>query len=209
MIIMGPQGSGKGTIGLMIAEKYNIPIISTGDLFRNAMAKGTDLGVKAKEYVNKGIIVPDEITNPVLLERLQENDCKEGFILDGYPRKMAQAEFLEKNMVKIDVVIYLNASKDIIMESLSNRLTCKKCGAIYNTKHVPPKKPGVCDKCSGELYQREDETPAAVKQRLELYEKETKPVIVYYKKKGILREVDASLRVPKIIFDRVMRALKD
>jgi adenylate kinase len=186
MMIMGPQGSGKGTYASRLGEVFGIPSISTGQIFRENIAKGTRLGKEVEKFVNAGLLVPDEITMQVVKERLNEPDCKKGFIFDGFPRTLKQAEELEK-IVHLDVVLYLNVPEWILVKRLSSRVTCKNCGKIYNLLNVKPKKDGVCDDCGGELIVREDETPESIKMRLKEYERGTKPLIDYYKNKGILK----------------------
>jgi len=192
LIFLGPPGVGKGTHAEDVAKHYGIPKISTGDIFREEMKKGTELGKKVAEFINRGELVPDDITIKILQERISKPDCAKGFILDGFPRTIPQAEALDK-IAKIDLVINFTASKEVIIERISGRLTCRKCGAIFHktSKGLVPKKPGICDYCGGELYQREDQKPEAVKRRLEVYEEQTKPLIDYYRKKGILVDFNA------------------
>jgi adenylate kinase len=191
VVLLGSPGVGKGTYATILSERYGIPHISTGDMLREAIAKGTPSGRRAKKYIDAGKLVPDEIVNDLLRERLSKGDCKKGFLLDGYPRTIAQAETLEK-ITRIGIVISFDASDEIIMERLGGRLTCSKCGAIYHVKNMLPKEEGRCDKCGGRLYQREDQTPEAIRQRLETYRKETNPLIDYYQKKGLLVVIDAN-----------------
>ncbi len=195
IVMLGPPGSGKGTYSSRLSKKLGIPHISTGDLLREEVSKGSDLGKKAKEYMDKGELVPNEIVLEILKQRLQQPDCEKGFILDGFPRNLEQAKILE-TITKIDLVIYLDVPDEIIIERLSNRRICKKCGAIYNLKTMPPKVPGKCDICGGELYQREDDKPEVVKRRLETYRKETTPLIQYYREKGILSEFKVEEEIP-------------
>jgi adenylate kinase len=190
-IILGPQGSGKGTHGEFIANLYNIPLISTGEIFRREIREETELGKKVKEYVEQGKLVPDEIVIEVLKKRIAQEDCKNGFILDGFPRTLEQAKALDE-IAKIDLVIYLDVTKETIIERLSGRRTCKQCGAIYHIKFIPPKEEGKCDKCGGELYQREDDKPEIIEERLKNFEELTKPLLDYYEAKGILRKVDGN-----------------
>jgi adenylate kinase len=190
-IILGPQGSGKGTHGTFIAELFGIPLISTGEIFRQEVRKESELGKKIKEYVEQGKLVPDDIVIEVLKERLSQEDCKNGFILDGFPRTLAQAEALDK-ITTIDLVIYLDVTKETIIERLSGRRTCKNCGAIYHIKFIPPKQEGICDKCGGELYQRDDDKPEIIEERLKNFELMTKPLLDYYESKGILRKIDGN-----------------
>jgi len=180
LIIFGPPGSGKGTYASRLGLRLGIASVSTGDLFREAIRQGTDLGRRVADFLNRGELVPDEITIQVLKERISRPDCKRGFILDGYPRTLEQARALDK-VAKIDVIIRLIVPEWIIVERLSNRRVCRNCGAIYNLKYLKPKREGVCDKCGGELYQREDDTPQVIKERLKVYERQTQPLIDYYK----------------------------
>jgi adenylate kinase len=186
IIFFGPPGAGKGT-------HAKIPHISTGDIFRDAIKNETILGNKVKDYVNSGKLVPDELVWEIVKERLKENDCSQGFILDGYPRTVLQAEFLKKFLEEKKAypkVIYLKVSDELVIKRLSSRRVCKNCGAIYNLISMPPKEDNKCDICGGELYQRTDDTPEVIKQRLNTYYKESKPLLDYYKKEGILYEID-------------------
>jgi len=186
MMIMGPQGSGKGTYAERLSEKFGVTHISTGEIFRENIKKKTELGKKIEKFVNSGLLVPDDVTMQVVKQRINEPDCKKGFIFDGFPRTLKQAEELEK-VSPLDVVIYLDAPEWLLIKRMSSRVTCKKCGKIYNLLNVKPKKDGVCDGCGGELVVREDETPEVIKMRLKEYERGTKPLIDYYEKKGILK----------------------
>jgi adenylate kinase len=186
LMIIGPQGSGKGTYASRISAALGIPHISTGQIFRDNIAAKTDLGKQVEGFINKGVLVPDEITMKIVKERLAKPDAKNGFIFDGFPRNLKQAEELDK-FLKLDHVIYLNVPEWLLLERISSRVTCKKCGKIYNLMSIKPKRAGICDDCAGELYVRDDEKPDAIKTRLREYEKNTKPLIDYYKNKGILR----------------------
>ena len=190
LILLGPPGVGKGTHGDDMAERYGIPKISTGDILRDEVKKETELGLKARKYMDAGKLVPDELVIEMLKKRIAQPDCEKGFILDGFPRTLAQAEALE-GITKIDLVVNFVASDETIIKRITNRWTCRKCKTIYNTLFIPPKVPGICDKCGGELYQREDQKEKIVKQRLKTYEKETKPLIDYYQKKGMVANLDA------------------
>ncbi|MEM2272489.1 MAG: adenylate kinase [Archaeoglobaceae archaeon] len=202
IILLGAPGAGKGTQAKFLAEKYRIPQISTGDMLREAVEKSTELGKKAKEYMNQGKLVPDEIVVGIVKERLKQKDCERGFILDGFPRTIAQAEALDAMMVelgkKIDAVININVSEDEIVKRIVNRRICRKCGAIYHLIYDPPKKNGVCDKCGGELYQRDDDKEEVVRERFKVYRKNTEPLIEYYKRKGILFDVDGTKDIEKV-----------
>jgi adenylate kinase len=197
IVLLGPPGVGKGTYAGILSKKYNIPHISTGQMFRDAIKEGSELGRKVEGFISKGDLVPDEITIEVVKVRLKEKDCNKGFLLDGFPRTIPQAEALEK-IRKIDKVLNFVASDETITERLSWRRTCKKCGAIYHLKNIPPKVEGICDKCGGELYQRSDETPAAIKVRMKEYNRKTKPLIDFYKKKKLLANIDANYPYEKI-----------
>jgi adenylate kinase len=191
---MGPPGAGKGTQAERIVDGFRVPHISTGDAFRLAMSQGTPLGVQAKSFVDQGLLVPDEITNGIVKERLEKPDCDEGFLLDGFPRTLAQAEALDEMLAsmgkKIDHVVNLKVDRDLLLGRLTGRRICKSCGATYHVMFNPPKSEGVCDKCSGELYQRSDDTEEKVGTRLDEYSNKTAPLLTYYSNKGLLREVD-------------------
>ncbi len=188
---------GKGTYAKMMSKIYNIPHISTGDMFREAIKNKTEIGLKAKEYVDKGELVPDDVTIRIAEERLKQDDCKNGFMLDGFPRTIAQAEALDK-IVVIDRVLNFTASEEIIIDRISGRRVCKSCGAIYHIRNIIPKVKGVCDKCGGEVYQRDDDKPEAVKERFIVYKKQTEPLIEYYTKKGILRSINAEWPIEQV-----------
>jgi len=191
VVILGSPGVGKGTYAKILSEKYDIPRISTGDLFREAIRDETELGKKIKDYVSRGDLAPDEITIKLVKGRLGRDDCKNGFFLDGFPRTVAQAEALEK-FKKIDKVLNFVASDWVILSRLGGRRTCRECGAIYHIEEIPPKVEGICDLCSGKLYQRSDETPQAIKNRLRVYREKTKPVLDYFRRKGLLADIDAN-----------------
>jgi adenylate kinase len=207
LIIFGPPGSGKGTYALRLEPKLNIVKISTGDIFREAVKQNTPLGKKVSGYLERGELVPDDITIEVLKEKIE--GIKNGFILDGYPRTLNQAEALEK-ITNIDAVINLIVPDSVIIERLSTRRVCKRCGEIYNIKYLKPKVPGVCDKCGGELYQRNDDKPEVIKQRLKTYEKQSKPLIDYYKKRIPFANVgcDRADIPPEVIVEKILKELK-
>lgn len=184
IIFLGPPGSGKGTQAKLLSEKLKIPHISTGDIFRENIKNQTELGKKAAEFMNKGFLVPDEITNQMLKNRIEKEDCKKGFILDGYPRTIAQANFL-KSISKIDKIINFELDDNEIIKRISGRRTCQNCNSVYNIYSAKPKKDNICDKCGNELKQRDDEKPDVVKKRLEVYREQTKPLLEYYKKEII------------------------
>ena len=196
MVFLGPPGAGKGTQASLLKSKYGIAHISTGDILREAVKKGTELGKKAKEYMDRGLLVPDEIIIGIIEEGLAEPDAQKGFILDGFPRTIPQAEaldrLLEKKRISLNVVFLFNANKETILERLTGRRVCKKCGALYHIRYSPPKIEGVCDKCGGELYQRDDDKEETILRRLDVYRNQTEPLIDHYRKKGILIELDAN-----------------
>jgi len=188
IIIQGAPGSGKGTQAKFIAKQYNIPQISTGDLLREAVKTGTELGLKAQKHMNTGTLVPDDIVIKLLNDRIIQEDCQNGFILDGFPRNLVQAQEL-KNITDIDLVININVDYGLLIERITGRRTCKNCSSIFHIKYSPPKEVDKCDKCSGSLYQRDDDTEETVKNRLNTYENVTKPLIDYYEKQGILESL--------------------
>jgi adenylate kinase len=200
-IFLGPPGVGKGTYASRIGPKMGIPQISTGDLFRAEIKKETELGKRAKEYIDTGQLVPDDLVIKMLMKRLKERDCEKGFILDGFPRTIEQAEALNKK-IKIDVVINLILKDEILIKKISARRQCRNCGEIYNLAdihedgiHMPPIPPrveGKCDKCSGELYQRDDDKEEVVKERLGVYKKQTASLIEYYRNRGLLKDVEVT-----------------
>ncbi len=196
LVFLGPPGAGKGTIANRIAAKFNLPHISTGDLLRKEVAAETEVGKKAKGEMLRGELVNDELVTAVLRKRLSQGDAAKGFILDGYPRTMKQVELLENALKeigeKLDVVLHIDASQKTIIKRLSNRRQCKRCGKLYNLVSLPPKNKGRCDVCQGELFQRKDDEQEAIKKRLQAYGQRTKPIISYYKEKGLLREVDCN-----------------
>ncbi|WP_456330571.1 adenylate kinase [Archaeoglobus sp.] len=196
LIFLGPPGAGKGTQAKRVVEKYGIPQISTGDMLREAVAKGTELGKKAKEYMDKGELVPDEVVIGIVKERLQQPDCEKGFILDGFPRTIAQAEALDEMLKelnkKIDAVINIVVPEEEVVKRITNRRTCRNCGAVYHLIYAPPKEDNKCDKCGGELYQRDDDKEETVRERYRVYRENTEPLIDYYRKRGVLYDVDGT-----------------
>jgi len=197
IVILGPPAVGKGTYAGFLSKKYNIPKISVGDLFRRAIKDETELGKKIKDYVSSGDLVPDEIVIELVKNRLEEDDCKGGFLLDGYPRTVPQAEAMGK-FKKIDAALNFVAPDEVIMSRIGGRRTCSKCGAIYHVKNVPPKVEGICDRCGGRLIQRSDEKPQVIKNRLVVYRKKTKPVVDYLRKQGLLFDIDAHYSIEEI-----------
>ncbi|HZK02088.1 MAG TPA: adenylate kinase [Anaerovoracaceae bacterium] len=196
LILLGPPGVGKGTLAETLSEKINAPHISTGSILRKNIDDATPLGLRAKEYMDKGELVTDEIVLKIVEKRLDEKDCRDGFLLDGFPRTIVQAKNLDKYLatgnLKIDKVIDLSADEKILLNRMIGRRVCKSCGKIYNIMGMTSKVEGICDVCGGELYQRDDDTEETVKKRFEVYHSSTKPLIDYYRQKGILLPVDAS-----------------
>ena len=211
IVIFGPPGAGKGTQAKFISEAFNIPHISTGDILRENVREGTPLGKKAKAYMDKGALVPDELLIDLIRERLEKPDTRRGFLLDGYPRTLAQARALDGILddlnKKLDAVVNVDVGAGELIRRLGGRLTCRKCQASFNVKSNPPRAPGVCDACGGELYQRADDAEAAIKNRIEVYKKQTQPLIDYYKKKGLLAGIDGEREIDEVRSD-VMKALE-
>ncbi|MBI5229162.1 adenylate kinase [Candidatus Micrarchaeota archaeon] len=209
MVLLGAPGVGKGTVGDMLAEKFGIPKISTGDIFRKAIAEKTPLGRKVNELTGKGELVPDDITVAIVKERIAKEDCKNGFIMDGFPRTIHQAEELDKLLkgmnLRLDAVVNIFLPKEEIIRRISLRRTCGNCSMIYNLNFSPPKKDGVCDKCGGLLYQRDDEKEETVLNRLSIYEKQTAPLIKYYE--GRSRLINVTGETSKEIFERLIEIL--
>lgn len=197
-VFLGPQGSGKGTVIGKIKDEFQVPHISTGDMFREALKTGTEFGLKAKEYMNRGELVPDQVTCGMVKERIARSDCAQGFMLDGFPRNRAQAEALSE-ITTIDKAVLLDVPEEVSLKRLSGRRQCRQCASIFHLEFVPPKREGVCDKCGGELYQRDDDKPEAIKERLETYRRETTPIIDYYDKGGVLTRVDGSAQVDAVV----------
>lgn len=202
LILMGPPGAGKGTQAALLLKKFNIPQISTGDMFRAAVKEGTQLGKKAQACMQSGALVPDEVTIGIVKERLSKDDCKDGFILDGFPRTVDQADALEKILsdlnMKLDSVLNIHVPAEDLIERAVGRRICKKCGATYHVKFNPPKAENVCDKCGGELYQRADDNAETMQNRLSVYESSTRPLIEYYKKAGVYTEIDGTQPIDKV-----------
>jgi adenylate kinase len=205
LVLMGLPGAGKGTQAERIVEQYGIPHISTGDMFRAAMKEGTELGLQAKSFMDKGALVPDEVTIGIVRERLSKEDCQKGFLLDGFPRTVPQADALETLLEelnrKIDFVININVDKSILMERLTGRRICKDCGATYHLVFNPPANEDVCDRCGGELYQRADDNEETVQNRLDVNIKQSKPLLDFYQTKGYLRSIDGQQDIKKVFAD--------
>ncbi|MEM2429948.1 MAG: adenylate kinase [Nitrososphaerales archaeon] len=210
LIIFGPPGSGKGTYSHMISKIYGIPHISTGDILREHILKKTELGLKASVYVEKGIYVPDEIINEIINERLKQNDCNKGFVLDGYPRTIGQLNFLEKILrnsnKSLNLVINIHVSENEIIKRLSFRRVCSNCNAIYNLINKPPKIDEICDICGSKLIQRDDDKPDVIKNRLRVYMDETKPLLDHYLKQGKVVEIDGEGSIEEV-FKRIKEAI--
>lgn len=209
-VLLGPPGAGKGTQAVRLVEKYEIPHISTGDIFRKNIKEGTELGKKAQEYMNAGALVPDELVVDLVKDRLQQDDCKNGFLLDGFPRTIFQAEkldeFLSESNQKMDIVLNLKVEKEALIKRLTGRRVCKDCGASYHIVNVPPKKEGVCDICGGELIQRKDDNIETVENRINVYEDQTAPLIGYYKEAGSLVDFDGEASLDEV-FDAIVQAI--
>ena len=207
IIMLGAPGAGKGTQAKQIAAKYEIPHISTGDIFRANIKEGTALGMEAKSYMDKGQLVPDELTVKILLDRVSKDDCKNGYVLDGFPRTIPQADVLDKAVSelndKIDYAINVDVKDDNIIRRMSGRRACLNCGATYHIVNVPPKKEGICDTCGSELVIRDDDKEETVKARLLAYHEQTQPLIAYYNNKGILKEVDGTKDMNDVFADIV------
>lgn len=205
VVLLGPPGAGKGTQASGIAEKYAILHISTGDIFRANVKQGTELGLKAKEYMDKGALVPDELTCELVEDRIMQEDCKNGYLLDGFPRTEFQAEhldsFLSSKGQKLDCVIDIEVPDEILLPRAAGRRVCRSCGRPYHVSFMPPKKEGVCDACGGEVYQRADDAEETVKNRLRVYAEQTAPLALYYKNAGILKEINGDQDTDKVFAD--------
>lgn len=210
LIMLGAPGAGKGTQAKKIADKYNIPHISTGDIFRANIKNGTDLGQKAKTYMDQGLLVPDDLVVDLVMDRFAQPDCENGYVLDGFPRTIPQAEALdaalEKTGAKIDYAINVEVPDENIIRRMSGRRACVACGATYHLVHIPPKKEGVCDTCGKELILRDDDKPETVKKRLDVYHEQTQPLIDYYTEKGSLVEVDGTVDMEDV-FNAIVKIL--
>ncbi len=210
IILLGPPGVGKGTQAQSIIRRYDIPHISTGDILRENIKAGTPLGLEAKQYMDKGLLVPDELVVSIVKDRLSKDDCKKGFLLDGYPRTIAQAEALERDLkelgMELDKVINLNAESKTLIDRISGRRICRQCSASYHVMFNAPKADGICDSCGGELYQRDDDKVETVQTRIGVYMGQTEPLIKYYRDRNKLVDVDGTKAISEI-FDEICRVL--
>lgn len=210
IVMLGAPGAGKGTQAKMIADKYGIPHISTGDIFRANIKNGTELGMKAKTYMDQGLLVPDELVVDLVVDRVQQDDCKNGYVLDGFPRTIPQADALDDALVKLgqkmEYAINVEVPDENIVNRMSGRRACVSCGGTYHLKHKPTKVEGICDACGGELILREDDKPETVQKRLVVYHDQTQPLIDYYTKKNILVDVDGTKNL-EIVFSEIVKVL--
>ena len=210
IIMLGAPGAGKGTQAKMIADKYGVPHISTGDIFRANIKEGTELGKKAKTYMDQGLLVPDELVVDLVVDRVKNPDCGKGYVLDGFPRTIPQAECLDKALAEMndsmDYAINIDVPDDNIITRMGGRRACVGCGATYHVVNIPPKKEGICDRCGGELILRDDDKPETVKKRLDVYHEQTQPLIDYYTKKGIIKDVDGTQQMDDV-FNAIVKIL--
>jgi adenylate kinase len=211
LLIMGPPGAGKGTQAEVLVRELAITHISTGDMFRNAIKEGTEMGKKAKEYMDRGELVPDEVVVGMVKDRLSQPDCAKGFLLDGFPRTLPQARALDETLqsmgIKLDGVVNIDVPRERLMARLTGRRVCKNCGASYHILFNPPAEPGKCNACGGELYQRSDDNEEAVANRLDVYEAQTQPLIAYYREKGLLKNINGDQEIKKVLAD-ILASLK-
>ena len=210
LIMLGAPGAGKGSQAKVLSDKYGIPHISTGDIFRANIKEGTELGKKAKEYMDQGLLVPDELVCDLVVDRIKQDDCKKGFILDGFPRTIPQAKSLDAALEQIneamDYAVDLEVDDEVIVERMGGRRACLECGATYHVVNMPPAKEGVCDRCGAKLVLRDDDQPETVKKRLSVYHEQTAPLIQYYKEKGILVQFDGNLK-PDEVFIQIVNKI--
>jgi len=208
---MGPPGAGKGTQAALLVDHYKIPHISTGDMFREAIKQGTPLGLKAKEYMDAGALVPDEVTIGIVADRLAQPDCANGFLLDGFPRTAAQADALAKILsdlnISLDGVVNIEVPEEVLLERLTGRRVCKQCAATFHTVFNPPKVEGICDKCGGELFQRSDDTIETAQNRLRVYNEQTEPLIAYYSRQGLLKRIEGDGEINQV-FRNIVKVLE-
>ncbi|WP_319417270.1 adenylate kinase [Marispirochaeta aestuarii] len=205
LVFLGPPGAGKGTVAVKVSKELGIPHISTGDLFRRAINDQTELGKKVKSILDSGELVPDDLTVALVEERLNQGDTGKGFILDGFPRTIPQAEALD-TISTLQMAVNFSVADEVLVDRLSGRRVCKNCGATYHVKFAPPRKEGICDSCGGELYTRQDDAPEAIKNRLQVYYRQTQPLIDYYKDKGIKTDIDAA-GSPEQVLSATLKAL--
>ncbi|MGM0420137.1 MAG: adenylate kinase [Bacillota bacterium] len=212
LVFLGLPGAGKGTQAKKLSKNYGIPHISTGDIFREAIKNKTDLGVKAKEYIDAGELVPDNITNGIVKERLKKEDCSNGFILDGYPRTLDQAEALDKALeslnTSLDLVLYIHVEEEELIRRLTGRRICEDCGATYHVDFNPPKEEGVCDKCGGNLIQRDDDNEETVQRRIAVNKEKTKKLIDYYTERNLLTKIHANKSINEV-YEEIKSVLKE
>lgn len=210
LILLGPPGAGKGTQAERIASKYDIPHISTGDIFRANIKNKTELGIKAKQYIDNGELVPDSLVVSIVEDRIMQDDTKNGFLLDGFPRTEAQAlaldEVLKKNDISLDAVICINVDSEILVSRITGRRICKECGATFHVTFNPPKKTDICDLCNGELYQRSDDNEETVQNRIDVYNKQTAPLIEYYTKKDLIKSIDGEQEITEV-FNQIVKEI--
>lgn len=212
LILLGPPGAGKGTQAKLLEKRYGIPQVSTGDILRQAVAEGSPLGLEAKAYMDKGALVPDQVVIGIIRDRLQKPDSVKGYILDGFPRTVVQAEALTSTLAamgqSLDRVLSVEVEEEELVRRLSGRRVCSSCGEMFHLDSRPPKRPGVCDRCGGELYQREDDEEETIRRRLEIYRERTEPLIGYYEGQGLLSRVDGR-GVVEEVFRRIVRILEE
>lgn len=203
LVLLGPPGAGKGTQAQEISRRLDIPHVSTGDMFRAAIRSGTELGRKAKEYLEAGLLVPDEVTIGLVKDRLSRRDCEGGFLLDGFPRTVPQAqaldEWLAERGLKLDAVLDIEAPREVLLVRLTGRRICPHCGTTYHTVYNPPRQPGHCDVCGGELIQRQDDREDTVRERLEVYDRQTSPLKGYYRQRGVLYEINGNQEIGQVL----------
>mgnify|MGYP001559108392 CR=1 FL=1 len=210
LIFLGPPGAGKGTHAVKVSKSLGIPHISTGDILREALAKETPVGLKAKAYMEKGELVPDSIIIQIVLDRIKQNDCKAGYLLDGFPRTIAQAEGLDKKLTKlngIDSVIYFSVDEEVLINRITGRRLCSNCGANYHIRNLKPVKAGICDKCKSALYQRTDDNEETIRKRFSVFKEQSLPLVEYYKKKNLLKEIEASYKSIDEVNKKVLELL--
>jgi adenylate kinase len=210
IVLLGGPGVGKGTQAQKLSKDFSVPHIATGDILRQSIEDGTEMGLMAKSYMDKGLLVPDDVVVGIIEGRLAEPDAKAGFVLDGFPRTVPQAQALDNLIAKMDMpldaVINVKASSEVVVQRLSGRRTCRNCQAVYHIVHSPPKKPGICDRCGGQLYQREDDQEETIKKRLQVYQKQTSPLLDYYRRTGKLVEVSGDGTIEEV-YAEICRSL--